>query len=174
MCHLPQCRREEKGYRCRKMKSPYEYHLHQEADRVLQHNIFRRSPKQRKLLRFLVDSSAVGVSPTQYDIATVGLGKDESFDPSLDPYCRVSISRLRRNLDLYYATNQPGEARLALEQGSYSIQLLRVGKGSSHTANSARDMEHAMRPAKKLDDWRFSWLIAFLLFALIAASLVVL
>lgn len=92
---------------------------------MLSDPLFRRSPTQSKLLRYLVQASVRGgSSPSQFEIAVDALGKNDDFDTSNDSYPRVQMSRLRTNLDNVYARIPPGEAgRLVLRPGRYLITL---------------------------------------------------
>jgi len=100
-------------------------HLRREADYVLSDVIFKRSPTQAKLLRYLVERAiSGGASPTQYEIAVDALGKPEDFDLVNDSYPRVQVSRLRASLDNYYFRTQPHHGhRLMIEYGQYEITL---------------------------------------------------
>lgn len=103
----------------------FEKELELETERLLADSIFKRAPIQRRLLKFLLERTlAGGTPPTQYEVAVDGLGKDEDYDVEGDSYPRVQISRLRRNLDSYYARTQPGHGmRVVLEQGAYRLGL---------------------------------------------------
>jgi len=101
-------------------------HLRREASFVLEDAIFQRSPTQAKLLRYLVKRAlAGGPAPSQHEIAVDGLDRPENFDLANDSYPRVQVSRLRTNLDNYYARTQPHDGyRLKIEQGQYEIALV--------------------------------------------------
>lgn len=103
----------------------FDEYLRLESDRILQDPIFRRSPIQSQLLRYLVKRAAEGgPAPSQYEIAVDGLGRDADFDLSNDSYPRVQISRLRSNLDAYYSRNLPvADRRIVIELGEYHLKL---------------------------------------------------
>lgn len=121
--------------------------LRREADRVLADPVFRRSPIQSKLLRFLVDTSVRGgPPPSQFQIAVDALGKTDDFDIVNDSYPRVQMSRLRTNIDHFYARSQPGEAgRLMLRPGKYHITLEEVSQPPAADAETA--LPSAIEPA---------------------------
>jgi len=98
-----------------------------EADRVLADVIFARAPIQRRLLRYLVQRAVAGDGPaSQYEVAVDGLGRGEDYYLESDSYPRVQMSRLRRNLENYYARNLPGNGfKIALAPGSYCLDLAR-------------------------------------------------
>ena len=104
----------------------YAEQLRIEAESVLDDPSFRRSPVQSRLLKYLVDRTAKGgAAPTQFEIAVDALGKDENFDLANDSYPRVQISRLRANLDAYYARNKPATGRrIALVTGQYKLVMV--------------------------------------------------
>ncbi len=104
--------------------------LRLESTNVLTDVVFKRSPVQSKLLRYLVDATIrVGPPPTQYEIAVDALGKDPDFDLANDSYPRVQISRLRTNLDNYYARNKShNNTRIVLQSGQYRLSLERVNE----------------------------------------------
>ena len=118
----------------------FEDQLKAEAERVLSGLVFRRSPVQSQLLRFLLKRTLEGgTPPTQFEIAVDGLGKDADFDLASDSYPRVQVSRLRSNLDSYYSRQAPGNGlRLTLETGTYRLDLGKV-KSPASIARVASD-----------------------------------
>ncbi|MEE4199935.1 hypothetical protein [Erythrobacter sp.] len=110
--------------------------LRLEAEDVLEDLIFKRAPVQSRLLRYLVDATIRGGKPPgQYEIAVDALGKDPDFDLANDSYPRVQISRLRTNLDNYYARNKPRDGvRIVLEPGEYRLDLARIKEPESEIA----------------------------------------
>lgn len=102
--------------------------------------IFERAPIQSRLLRYLVERTVASPSPpTQYEIAVDGLGKSSEYDIENDSYPRVQISRLKRNLQNYYARNQPGNGlAICMTDGSYRLKLAPMerapGEDAEHKA----------------------------------------
>lgn len=117
----------------------FEDELRRETQRVLESLIFQRSPVQSQLLRYLLARTLEdGPPPTQYEIAVDGLGKDPDFDLANDSYPRVQMSRLRSNLDSYYAREAPGNGlRLVVEAGRYVLDLERVAPASAPATTGA-------------------------------------
>ena len=72
-----------------------------QLERILQSAGFRGSFKQREFLRFVVDESLEDRSSQikGYTIALAVYGRNESFDPQVDPIVRVEAGRLRRALE---------------------------------------------------------------------------
>lgn len=100
--------------------------LRAEAEVVLRHSVFRRSPVLSKLLRYLVEETANGRADRlkSFVVATDGLGKSDNFDPASDSSARVQMVRLRKTLESYYAQQGPGnELCLYLQPGSYTVRL---------------------------------------------------
>lgn len=105
--------------------------LRREVEAILEDLIFERSPMQTRLLRFLVEATVRGGPPPgQYEIAVDGLGRDPDFDLANDSYPRVHVSRLRSNLENYYARNRPvNGARVVIKPGRYTLDLVRSDSG---------------------------------------------
>lgn len=90
--------------------------------RILAHPLFARSIKLQSFLTYVVEETLAGRAGRlkAYNIATVALGRPESFDPSQDPIVRVEASRLRRALSAYYAGDGAHDAmRILMNTGSY-------------------------------------------------------
>lgn len=107
--------------------------LRREVEAILEDLIFERSPMQTRLLRFLVEATIRGgPAPGQYEIAVDGLGRDPDFDLANDSYPRVHVSRLRSNLENYYARNRPvNGTRVVIRPGRYTLDLIRSDAGAS-------------------------------------------
>ncbi|WFL76643.1 hypothetical protein P7228_11630 [Altererythrobacter arenosus] len=62
------------------------------------------------------------------------LGRPENFDPAIDSYPRVQVSRLRKNLESYYARNLPtNRLKVSIEEGSYRLTLIRAKQDQSES-----------------------------------------
>lgn len=96
-------------------------------DRMLDSEPFRGSAQLAAFLRFVVEAVLRGERDRikGYTIAVEALGRDEKFDPQLDPIVRVEATRLRRTLERYYAGPGADEPIIiTLERGSY-VPLIR-------------------------------------------------
>lgn len=104
----------------------FEPQLRLEVDRLLGDVVFRRAPIQSRLLHYLMERTISDPSPpTQFEIAVDGLGKTTEYDIENDSYPRVQVSRLKRNLQNYYARNKPGNGlKVELFDGSYRLRLV--------------------------------------------------
>jgi adenylate cyclase len=88
-----------------------------QLNRILESAEFRASDKQRKFLRFVVDKTLEGRASQikGYTVAVSVYGRNEKFDPQIDPIVRVEAGRLRRALEHYYLTagkNDPVSIRI--------------------------------------------------------------
>ena len=97
-----------------------------QTERVLASDIFRDSPIQQRLLRFLVDQSLAGAALDlkEYTIGSAVFGRREDFDPRTDSIVRVQIGVLRKKLAAYYAG--PGSADeyvVEVPKGHYTPQF---------------------------------------------------
>ena len=103
----------------------FETRLQREVDRVLMDPSFQRSPIQSRLLGYLCEQT-IGHNRniSQIAVAVDGLGRPETADQLTESYPRVQISRLRRNLALYYARCAPGEGlAVYIRHGDYQLRL---------------------------------------------------
>ena len=93
-----------------------------ELARLLDDPVFTRSPRLSQFLGFLVEEELAGrgarINGTQ--VAIEVYGRDETFDPSIDPVVRVEARRLRRALENYYANEGADNAvRIEIPKGGY-------------------------------------------------------
>jgi len=91
-------------------------------DRILKCDLFTGAPKQRHLLRHLVEKHVQGQTAElkEYTIGLDVFGRGAQFDPRLDPIVRVEISRLRTRLQKYYErTSSDDRVQIDLPRGGY-------------------------------------------------------
>ncbi len=82
----------------------------------------RRSGHLARFLTFVVEQTLAGNESgiCESSIAVEALGRDEDFDPRIDPVVRVVAGRLRRALEMYALTEGVGDSvRIVLPKGSY-------------------------------------------------------
>ena len=109
----------------------------EELDRILISDTFQTAECHRNFLRYTVLQTLAGRGGDikEYSVATEALGKDNSFDPRLDPIVRVQASKLRARLARYYATEGIGNPlRIELPKGSYSPILIKSGTAAQPEA----------------------------------------
>lgn len=90
--------------------------------RCLEFEQIRRSGHLSGFLTFVVDRALAGAESeiNEASIAIRALGRDDDFDPRIDPVVRVVAGRLRRALEMYALTAGRGDAvRIVLPKGSY-------------------------------------------------------
>jgi len=77
-----------------------------ELEAVLASEMFRRAPALASILSYVGRESfrAPQRHIKEYEIAVEALGRDASFDPAKDSVVRVDVSKLRKRLEQYYAT----------------------------------------------------------------------
>jgi hypothetical protein len=113
-----------------------------------------RSESLGRLFDYLVETSAAGQRPKEYEVAQAVFGRGPGFDGAQDASVRVAAHRLRRKLQEFYAG--PGRAdpdRLDLPRGEYRLALV-----------------HGRRPARA--SWLADrWPLALGLAALLAVNL---
>lgn len=91
-------------------------------EQLLQSVEFRASDKQRKFLRFVVEETLDdrAFQLKGYTIAVAVYGRNELFDPQVDPIVRVEAGRLRRALEHYYLTTGKNDrVRINIPKGGY-------------------------------------------------------
>lgn len=93
-----------------------------ELDKILASRTFRAAHGQKKFLAYAVEQALAGNAHLlkEYVVATEALGRDESFDPRLDPIVRTEARKLRARLAKYYETEGAGDPlRIEFRKGSY-------------------------------------------------------
>lgn len=143
-------------------------HLCSELADILADPVFVRSHVMSRLIRYLVERNIAGESKdlNSYAVAVDGLGRSAAFDPQIDSYARVQVTRLRKLLDAHYAA--PGNSsryRITVEPRTYEVRLVENDKGQEQAPESAPILatrQQALRPV-----W---FLLAGLLFMVIAGA----
>jgi len=96
--------------------------LNVHVQRMLQSPHFARAETQRRLLAYLWEHRQENMS--EYALATEALGRNSTFDSSVDASVRVHISRLRRKLKDYYQ-NEPSEPELLqIPTGTHQLMVV--------------------------------------------------
>ncbi len=100
-------------------------------DAILASKAFRDSPQLKAFLTYVVNETLAGRASELkgYSIATMALGKPESFDPQTDPIVRVQAGRLRQALAEYEAEAPDAPLLIRLERGSYAAVFVRREEG---------------------------------------------
>lgn len=94
---------------------------------IRQSDIFRAKPQILRLLGYLFDhSNDPAASPlSQRTIAINCLGRDLDFDSNKDPIVRMEMTRLRRLLDVFYASPDAKQVpfRITMPLGVYKLDF---------------------------------------------------
>jgi TolB-like protein len=101
---------------------------------------FRKSARCSGFLRYVVSETLAGRTDRikAYAIAVSALGRDETFDPQIDPVVRIEASQLRRRLERYYLTGGTGaRIRIDLPKGSYVPSFSRPAQQPAPIAANA-------------------------------------
>lgn len=115
--------------------------VERELARVVEHEVFARSPRMRALLSFLVreELAGAGESLSERRIGAEALERGPDFDPRTGSLVRVEMSRLRRMLDAVRISGAPGTCRIDIPRGGYRPRFL--------PANAAAETTPVVRPA---------------------------
>ena len=107
------------GDQCREAADAGRTELH----RILGSAQFDASDRNRRFLEYVVEETLLGRGDRikAYSIATIVFGRDDSFDPAVDPVVRMEARRLRRSLERFYLVEgQLGPTRIELPKGGYA------------------------------------------------------
>lgn len=94
---------------------------------VLASSVFARSPNIARILTFLCDAHFQGnaASVKEYSIGTGALGRGDDFDPRISSVVRVEVSRLRKKLAHYYATEGAADPiQIVLPETGYQPKFI--------------------------------------------------
>ncbi|MDU0339997.1 hypothetical protein [Bosea rubneri] len=89
---------------------------------LLANDSLRLSERNRRFLSFVVTQTIEGRSERikAYSIGVDVFGRDDSFDPTVDPIVRIEATRLRSALTAYYEGAGAGDRiRIAMPRGGY-------------------------------------------------------
>src|SRR5690348_1985919 len=87
-------------------ESPTRTEILAQLERILASPALGMSERNRRFLRHVVEETLDGRAERikAYAIALSVFGRQDDFDPQIDPIVRIEASRLRRALDYYYLT----------------------------------------------------------------------
>jgi len=91
-------------------------------DRILESHAFVGSRRPGNFLKYVVEETLEGREEKikEYSIATDVFGRDQSFDPRMDPIVRVEATKLRSRLAHYYEQEgQPDAIRIEFPKRGY-------------------------------------------------------
>ena len=96
-------------------------------ERVLSSEMFRRTERQSRFLRYVVEHTLDGRPEAlkEYTLALEVFDRDSTYDPKLDSTVRVEASKLRARLDRYYSTEGSGDSvRIDMPKGAYAVRFV--------------------------------------------------
>jgi serine/threonine-protein kinase len=97
--------------------------IRQELDRIVASDLFARSDRLCRFLRFSVEQALRGESDRvkEYVVGVEAFGRPPSFDPRVDPVVRVEARRLRVRLKAWYdGEGRNAPIRIELPRGGYA------------------------------------------------------
>ena len=100
----------------------------------------RLSERNRRFLSFVVNQTVAGHADRikAYLIGVDVFGRDETFDPNVDPIVRIEATRLRSALTAHYETSGAGmPVRISMPPGSY-VPLFSWSPGAARTGMENR------------------------------------
>jgi hypothetical protein len=81
-----------------------------------------RSDGLNRLFDYLAACASAGTKPKEFEVAAAVFGRSAAFDGAQDASVRVSVHRLRRKLDDFYAgPGQDDPVRLSIPKGEYRM-----------------------------------------------------
>ena len=92
-----------------------------------------RSDGLNRLFDYLVQTSAGGARPKEFEVAAAVFGRSSAFDGAQDASVRVAVHRLRKKLDEFYAGEGRDErVRLTIPKGEYRVVATEAGPQSAN------------------------------------------
>lgn len=110
-----------------------------QLEQIIVSEIFRRSPRMSRFLRFVVQRATQDLK--EYTIAVEVFDRPSDFDPRVDPLVRVEARRLRQKLSEYYATTgQHDKIVIGVPKGSY-VPDIRLRSSTTPSADLPRKFD---------------------------------
>src|SRR5215831_15042194 len=122
-----------------------------QLERVLTSEVFSRSERLVRFLRFSVEQALSGHADCLKE-QTIGVevfDRKPDYDPRIDPIVRVEARRLRSKLNAYYAANNGADdVFIDLPKGAYvPVFRPRAATGGNHVESAKQTTE--VSPAEK-------------------------
>lgn len=126
-------------------------------ERVLNSAALGRSDQLRQMLRFVVSEEVAGrgCDLTELSIGVRAFGRPPNYSPDSDSTVRTRAHELRKRLDDFYRTGDPGGWRIELPKGTYQPRFVRMAPAA--LAVDPPPPESRLRP-----QWRLGFLAGFL------------
>ena len=123
--------------------------IREQVERILASDGFLRSRRIKSFLRFVVEETLAGRADRlkAYTIGLEVFGRDESFDPSVDPIVRVEAGRLRQRLKAYYLEQgRDDPIEIEIPKGGY-VPTCRLSPGAAPAAPSSDGLDLPTGPS---------------------------
>jgi hypothetical protein len=111
-----------------------------ELERMVASPDFRASERNKHILRYIVQNTLEGTEHniTAYNLATLVYGRPTDFNPLKDPIVRIEMTRLRRDLEMYYLkSGRRNPLRLAIPKGRYFLRVTRASEANDKPSEAA-------------------------------------
>lgn len=111
---------------------------------LLESTSLRLSERNRRFLSFVVNQTVAGHADRikAYLIGVDVFGRDETFDPNVDPIVRIEATRLRSALTAHYETSGADiPVRISMPPGSY-VPLFSWSPAGAHAGGESRSEPH--------------------------------
>ena len=111
----------------------FSFSVRSELRRILNSRSFDASERNRRFLEYVVEETLAGRGARikAYNIATIVFGRDQDFDPQLDPVVRMEARRIRRSLErFYFLAGEKSARRITIPKGSYVPEFQFPFRGS--------------------------------------------
>jgi TolB-like protein/Flp pilus assembly protein TadD len=116
-----------------KEKSTFDEAVRNQLQKIVTSKSFRQGERLQRFLGFVVDESLQGRGDQlkEYPIGVDVFGKDDSFDPRMDPIVRVQARRLRIRLQTYYQDEgQADHIVIEMPKGGYAPTFRQVDQAT--------------------------------------------
>jgi TolB-like protein/Tfp pilus assembly protein PilF len=113
--------------------------VRQQLARILGSEEFGNATQLRRFLEYVVEEELGGRADKikAYTIAVTVLGREDSFDPQVDPVVRIQAGRLRRALERYYlGSGQQDPIHIHIPKGTYVPRFAVRGSAAEPTAGT--------------------------------------
>ena len=103
--------------------------IRKQLHKIISSKAFRQGDRLQRFLGFVVDEALTGRGDQlkEYPIGIDVFGKDQSFDPRMDPIVRVQARRLRMRLQTYYHDEGQADAIvIEMPKGGYAPTFRKV------------------------------------------------
>ena len=93
--------------------------------KLLNSSDIRSNDKYSKLIQYLFDATIDNRQIKESTIAIECFGNDSNYDPSIDSYVRVYLSKLRKKIEHYYLTDGiEDKIQISIPKGNYSLDFV--------------------------------------------------